>query len=223
MWEELPRRLFADVARTARTVVDCGAYSGIYSLIALASSQNSRVHSFEPLSTNFERTRTNLEINPMFHGRWHLHKQALGKTNRLDFIHFEPRGTNDTASLQAGYRTSSTSQEPVDVVTLDSLNLHDVDLIKIDAEQHDHFVIAGASKLLSQHQPVVFFEAHNNEFLQVCRHELAACGYWATSLIDQKKFIHVAIGGLNSPEAHGGNRLIRHHVESLKLPITTLN
>jgi FkbM family methyltransferase len=222
-WEQVSRHLFAEVSRSARVVVDVGAYSGIYSLIALSASDTSQVHAFEPLTNNFNRTKRNLKLNPIFDGRWQLHKCALGSNSRLDIIHFEPRGTNDTASLKKDYRANLTAQEQVRVTTLDDLNLEDIDLIKIDAEQHDHHVIHGAASLIRSSQPVIFFEAQEHESLHSSRSHLAACGYWGTALIDERKHIHVAISKSKSSKMIAGHQMIEQYCVAAAKPVFALS
>lgn len=46
----------------------------------------------------------------------------------------------------------------IDLITLDSLNLDRVDLIKIDVEGMEEEVLNGAIKLISTHKPIIFIE-----------------------------------------------------------------
>lgn len=55
--------IFAQLARSARRVVDVGAHTGLYTLAVLASSPTVRCTSFEPVDRNRDLLAENLRLN----------------------------------------------------------------------------------------------------------------------------------------------------------------
>lgn len=55
--------VFCSIAQQARVIVDVGACTGLYSLVALAVSAKCRVIAFEPVVAVRERCKLNIAIN----------------------------------------------------------------------------------------------------------------------------------------------------------------
>lgn len=51
-------------------------------------------------------------------------------------------------------------------MTLDTLNLHKVDAIKIDVEGSELRVLKGMTRILSKHRPILWIEMHGDEVLE---------------------------------------------------------
>jgi len=73
--------LFVAFARQSRVIVDIGANSGFYTLIALSCSQ-AVVHAFEPFPPCQKVFTTNLSLHPHAH-RARLHTAAAGEARGL--------------------------------------------------------------------------------------------------------------------------------------------
>lgn len=69
----------------------------------------------------------------------------------------DPRpGNSGTAGVEVG-------DGPVEIVTLDSLNLQDVKLVKIDVEGMAGAVLDGAQRLLAEQAPILYIEGDKDE------------------------------------------------------------
>jgi len=128
------------------TVLDIGANVGLFTLYMLKRNAKT-VHSFEPTKKAFTQLHNTLLNNINVH----LHKKAIFNTAGKIKI----KSVEDNSTISGfiddvhPYTQNKMSEEEVDVITLngflDSQNLKNIDLIKIDIEGAEHEVIAGLS------------------------------------------------------------------------------
>lgn len=151
----MPERYEADTQRWLKshlrpgmTAMDVGAHVGVLSVfMAGLVGSAGRVFSFEPSSRNFARLEKNLSGNGLAHAR--AVRAAVGAEEgeaRL-VLH----STSSGHALEASGLTGDGS-ETVPVVTLDAFLDREKarpDVLKIDAERSELFVVAGARKTLS--------------------------------------------------------------------------
>lgn len=127
-------------------VLDIGAHVGT-TVIPLAKSSR-KVHAFEPVSENRKYLYKNLEQNGITNVQ--VHECALGaKNGTVTMITPDSANTGAFEIKEGG---------AVPLKTLDSLNLGQVDFIKIDVEGHEPEVFEGAKNTIKQYKPTVFFE-----------------------------------------------------------------
>jgi FkbM family methyltransferase len=135
------------LSRDARVVVDCGAYTGLYSLVTAFVNSSALIYAFEPVS--FIRAR--LSMNAIVNGfnNIKVFPCALGDDNHIVELNlpFGPRlftsGTSITSQKITGTR------EVAEVRRFDDLDIRSPDLIKIDAEGAEELVFSGMSSSLS--------------------------------------------------------------------------
>ncbi|MCR4275094.1 MAG: FkbM family methyltransferase [Candidatus Campbellbacteria bacterium] len=127
-------------------VLDIGAHIGT-TVIPLAKASH-RVHAFEPVTENRKYLYKNIEQNKITNVE--VHECALGAKNGTVTM-TTPDSTNTGAfAIHEGGN--------VPLKTLDSLNLGQVDFIKIDVEGHEPEVFEGAKNTIKQYKPFIFFE-----------------------------------------------------------------
>ena len=162
----LPELFFRAVRRSTGLVVDVGANTGLYTLLAVAASSRNRVVAFEPVPEVFEFLRRNVEDNDVAE-RVRLIRCAAGDRNGRADLYLPAGGhglVETSASLRPDFASSHADRLEVPTRTLDrvlfrpSLVGRRVSVIKIDAEGHDAAVIAGASRTIRWCRPVIFVE-----------------------------------------------------------------
>jgi FkbM family methyltransferase len=129
-------------------VVDAGAYLGSHTKAYLeAVGPTGKVLAFEPNVPAFNCLRLNCPKAILFN-------TGLGSTKekRIALIPTEHAG-NEGASYWKPGAFAATAFIP-----LDSLGLNRVDFIKLDVEGMEPQVIAGASKTLLHHRPILYVE-----------------------------------------------------------------
>jgi len=129
-----------------RTIVDVGAWCGTWSLAMQKYSKE--IKCFEPNKTHFECLHRNLA--PFNHVK--LYNKAIG--NEIGFIKL----SDDVAS-----QNTRVLMEKGDVAidTIDSMDLKNIDLLKIDVEGLEMEVLKGAEKTLETIQ-YIMIELNNN-------------------------------------------------------------
>lgn len=173
------------------TVWDIGAHIGYHSLTSAALvGPSGHIVAFEPNPHNVERFQKNLERNPDLGRRIALMTCALSDTDgeaQFVFSSEVDNGRSSGSHLQKAlvpleqdvYR--SFSQTTVTTVKADTL-LRDKhvpvpSVIKIDVEGAEQFVLEGAVKLLSTHEPLLFIEVHNVTVMFQVQKLLFSLGY----------------------------------------------
>jgi len=171
-YESLSTAVFGALAPTAGTVLDVGAHTGIFSLVAGASGPDVVVHAFEVVERIARRTRTNVRISGLA-DRVHVHAVGVSSEPGVMTLHH-----NDAVPLATGSsferfadrdaaRGAATTQ--VEVTTLDTwwadTGRPRVGLLKIDVERHEGAVLAGARTFLDAEQPVLLAEVLSRDDL----------------------------------------------------------
>lgn len=161
----LPDVFAALVARESRgLVLDVGANTGFYSLLAVRASRGIFVHAFEPFPTAEAHLRKNLRINRGSR-RIRVFNQAICDqtgTARL-YVPLPDHGLVETScSLNGGFKDEFSAVLDVRSLTLDThleaVSHPSVRMLKIDVESMEHKVLAGARALLATDRPTVFVE-----------------------------------------------------------------
>jgi FkbM family methyltransferase len=157
-YESIELDLFERLAAASQHVVDVGANIGIFACLGAARlPADGRLTAFEPVPSNLELLQRNLAQNGVS-GRVTLEPVAVGEAPGETMIHLAAgSGNHSLAARVTGDRGASL---PVKVTTLDEHFGGDprVDLLKIDVEGYDGYVLRGAARLIREHQPTLLVE-----------------------------------------------------------------
>ena len=170
----------------ARTIVDVGM--NVASNTMEYATWAKTVHGFEPFTPTYELAEVNIEINKnlKLQGRYFPSrdpnkpdgwwKDSQGNFASLDItgdIHIHNKGLAEVpGSLKienhphnAGHNCIARKEEgnkyelyDVELATLDSFNLEDVDCIKVDVEGYEYNVLKGALATITRCRPIVQLE-----------------------------------------------------------------
>ncbi|MCO6008542.1 FkbM family methyltransferase [Actinoallomurus purpureus] len=176
-YEEVEVALFERLATHSNMIIDIGANIGLYSCVGAANlPEGGHLVAFEPVPENVAYLRGNITRNGLLE-KVTVEAAAVGdKIGSVTIYLARGIGHHSIGADNALGWSSSTS---VPVVSLDSyLADHEIgppDLIKIDAEGYDGFVLRGAHKTLSL-SPTLLIE--------YSPHGLANCGFSPHELLD---------------------------------------
>jgi FkbM family methyltransferase len=145
----------------ANVVFDIGANTGIYALLAAIADERRMVYAFEPVPRIFERLQKNVALNQMHN----LHVNASAVTNFDGTTQlYIPKGSVHIptgSSTLAGFREAA-EEVKASAITLDSFvktqQILKIDLIKIDTENTEPWVLAGARETIVRDKPLIICE-----------------------------------------------------------------
>lgn len=133
-----------------RTVIDGGAHVGMWS--RTFAGLFDRVIAFEPSPDTFQCLLYNVEAPNV-----ELRNQALGA--KPGKIHMTLEGFEGTPREKNSGARYVANGGDIERVTVDSLHLDDLDLLKMDIEGSEVEALRGARKTLLRCRPVVLFES----------------------------------------------------------------
>lgn len=160
-------RIFMEMVKKSKTFIDIGANVGYYSLVAGALNPKANIVAFEPFPDTYEVLKRNIKLNG-FHNIT-AEKLALSEKEGEETFFYkisedfpdEPYQLAGDNSL-ANYDRDEKRTIKVKITTLDDYakkqNLPKVDLIKMDTETTEFFILKGARDILTNDRPVILSE-----------------------------------------------------------------
>jgi FkbM family methyltransferase len=177
-YEEFEVSVFERLAAVSDLILDVGANIGVYACTGAAHlSQNGRLIAFEPVPENISYLRRNVERNDLT-GRVNVEPVAVGASPGELTVHLsgEQSGKHSAAAANVGTSAGAVTMPMTSIdAYLAESRLGPPDLIKIDVEGYEGFVLRGAAQTLTA-LPTLLFELHPE--LQ------ANCGCDASELLD---------------------------------------
>ena len=168
-WEKRSMKLWIQLCRTSKVILDIGANTGIYSLTANAVNESATIYAFEPLHRIYQKLKRNNELN-------HFHivciEKALSDREGQQVI-YENDGPHVNAATLNQYTAEKygkgllNKRTVISTTTLDNFieteNLPKVDLIKLDVETHEPQVIEGYKQYIKLHKPAFLIEVLSDD------------------------------------------------------------
>jgi FkbM family methyltransferase len=131
----------------SETILDIGANTGIYALVAKAVNPRSKVYAFEPQPMFFKLLQQNVSLN------------------NFDIGCEEKAVSNQNAEITIEDYSGEVPSIKVKGTTLDAFietkGIRKIDLIKIDVESFEPEVLEGFSTYLSRFKPTILLEILN--------------------------------------------------------------
>jgi FkbM family methyltransferase len=160
-YEAIELDLMERLAAHSRVVLDVGANIGIHTCVAAAHlPEGGLLIGFEPVPGNLAYLRRNLARNGLSE-RVRIESSAVGEAPGETVIHLDRSSGNH--SLASGVVGGNHGSLPVQVITLDGYLAGagvpgPVDLMKVDVEGYDGYVLRGAAGLLREQRPTLLAE-----------------------------------------------------------------
>jgi len=200
-WEKESLKIWAELSKRARTVIDIGANTGIYTLIAQNNNPLATVIAIEPVKTNFNVLLSNLEHNA-FPAR--AEQVALSDTegtakmymlkDRLNYmtsvndnryaLHPEIQGDSEVIEIEVPVKPFSYIR--------DKYGLEHIDLIKIDVEGHETQVLNSLAPYISQWKPAILVEIIGDQNAETLNRLFKNIGYSFVSINETGKSVVTA-------------------------------
>ena len=144
--------LVSKLLKGKRRFIDIGANQGIYSLYFASTFKE--VNAFEPVKeiTKFLKYSNKVNIQ--------RHHEALSNSVGEQIIEIPKFKSESLISLSSLSYSGElpTVKRTVNILSLDYFGFKDVDLIKIDVEGHEDFVVEGALETIKRCKPFLIIE-----------------------------------------------------------------
>jgi FkbM family methyltransferase len=171
---------FFRLAQRSNLILDIGANTGFFTLLACAANSRSKVIAFEPVPPIRERLLSHLVMNG-WDGRCEARCEAVADFVGTTKLHVPfSMGIPTSASLShEGFRGYEGSLIDVPVTTVDTVcsSGERVDLVKLDVENHEHTVLEGMKQVLSTSRPALIVECNPDGPFQAIEAILSQFGY----------------------------------------------
>lgn len=163
--------LWTKLVKKSNVIIDIGANTGIYTMLAASINPKSKLYSFEPLNRIYNILERNIQIN-RYYPQVSAFKIALSEFNGIGEMFDLPVEHMYTASLNKNIHKERGQKfeaiiEKVSVLTLDDFkkieHVSKIDLIKIDVESHEPSVLKGMMETLRNDSPTMIVEIWNND------------------------------------------------------------
>ncbi len=180
-WECVSLGLWIKLCKNASVIVDIGANTGVYALIAKSVNPRSKVYAYEPVDRVFEKLVKNNELN-----KYDIQCSPLAISNKNGEAVIYDNATSDhiysvTVNQNFFPPTTQVIEKRIQTITLDTIieqeHIQRFDLLKIDVETHEPEVLEGYAKHLKIHRPTMLIEILTDEIGQKIETMLEGLGY----------------------------------------------
>lgn len=168
--EEFPK--LKSVINEGDTVIDVGANIGFFSLLmSKLVSKKGKVYCFEPSGSIFNKLKDNLNINNITNVI--AVNKGLGENDENKIIK-----KNKNYSGMSSIVLEADGEFVNEKITLTSIDKYFADLpdriqlIKIDTEGYEPYVLNGAIKTIQLHRPIIYIELAGGQFLSSSKRAL---------------------------------------------------
>ena len=218
-YEPLSVYLFSQFSRSCQRVLDIGAFTGLFGLVAAKANPAAEVICFEPIPNTAKRAEANALLNRATN--LSVSQTAIsGAQGRAVLTLYGANLATTGASLMPKDRQDvghiDVAVDTVDHFTQARWGENSVDLIKLDTEGDEVNALMGAAATLALSQPIVISEVLSNAAIMAQTREMARHGYHA-SFIDEKNWrLLPVMDATHRPEdfrlaGHGYGNLLFFH------------
>jgi FkbM family methyltransferase len=142
-----------------KNIVDIGANFGFHSLeFAEMVGSSGKVYSFEPQRLVYYQLCGNVIVNGL--GNVICHNVGLGSKEEVSELENQDYYSGKTINIGDTHtsRFTGNGKELVQIRTLDSYELENVSVIKIDVQGYEPFVLDGGRETILRNKPYIFIE-----------------------------------------------------------------
>jgi FkbM family methyltransferase len=183
-------QLFLALVKDAQTVIDIGANTGLFALLAAKAKPSCSVVAYEPVPFIFDMLQRNILLN----GLANLEAIPAAVSDKVGETSFYVTRTNvgvpTDSSACYGFR-EQVEELRLPTITLDAAmdrqRLARLDILKIDAEATEAKVLRGALRRIQMHRPFIICEVLKDIDSGYIQQTLRALDY---------RFFHITPAGL---------------------------
>jgi len=183
VFEPTSLRLWCSLARTATSIADIGAYTGIYSLAAAGLRPDITIHAFEPNPFTCARLRVNKVANEL----WNIeeHAAGIGQKDGVAELKWRRKGGASLSSTASFGMLPDVPAEQIESASVPIRRLDSAEfgmvlgarpLLKIDVEGAELWVMNGLGGVLAA-KPDIILETFSPEACAAINAMVQPLGY----------------------------------------------
>lgn len=173
-WTEPELTLLDNFIFPGSVVVDVGAFIGTHSVFfAQKTGKRGFVFALEPQRTAFNLLAANLALNSLYNVKC-FNVAAGEKKDKALLPVLDPSSPQNFGALSIERYNQG---EPIPIITIDDLDLHSCNLMKIDVEGYEAKVLKGAKKTINKFRPILYVENNREETSRATIETLLDLGY----------------------------------------------
>ena len=163
-WEGNAGLIIEEYSKVGSVVIDVGAHIGVHTItMSKKIGPEGAVIAFEPQKKIYLEQLQNLKFNNCTNVISIC--KAIGETAKIvQMTKVDPSNEGGTGIGEGG--------DYVEMIPLDSLNLTNVSLIKIDVEDYEFFTLIGARETILRNKPVIVFELNGSNVISTPAEEV---------------------------------------------------
>ena len=176
-WEAISLKVFSELCQESSRILDVGAYSGIFSLVAATDNSSVGIVAVEPNPLILPTLKKNVSANG-FDDRIQIVEAAASDSEGHGVLYLNSESMQ--SSLERGFGTTpQTGEVGVPMRTLDSIvdDYGLADLVKIDVEGAELRVLRGSTSLIERARPTFILELLNVKAFESATTWLGEHGY----------------------------------------------
>mgnify|MGYP001562704675 CR=1 FL=1 len=165
-YEKISLQIWGKLCKESKVILDIGANTGVYSLMAKTINPSARVYAFEPLEQVFDKLQSNCRLNSYdisclevaasnYDGKAKVYLSSMEHAYSVTVN--ENRCDSAREVFEQEVRTIKLS------TFIDENQIPIIDLMKIDVETHELQVLKGMEGYLDQMRPSMIIEVLNDE------------------------------------------------------------
>jgi FkbM family methyltransferase len=153
-WQPPILQLLHENAKVGTTVLDIGAHIGTFTIpLSRIVGENGCVIAFEPQKKIYRELVKNCELNGVTNAQ--LYRLAVG--DRACHVEMD----RETLQNNEGSTQIGSGGDPVEMRTIDSFELNNVSLVKIDVEGYEQQVLEGMEQTVLRYKPAIVIEVQH--------------------------------------------------------------
>jgi len=180
-FEKISFELWIRLCPQANTILDIGANTGVYALIAKTVNPRATIITAEPVERIFAKLEENIALNGG--GIIALKAAVTDHEGEVTLYDIPEREHMNAVSLERDHLAGLVGVRPVNVAahTVKSIaathGLQRIDLLKIDVETHEPEVLAGFMDILERDRPTLLIEILNDRVAERIEAMIGKLGY----------------------------------------------
>ena len=164
-YESVSLKSWAAISKEGTVVLDVGANTGIFSMLAKAINPKAKVVAFEPIPYNIQLLKKNIAANDF---DIEVVEKAISNEVGSCTMYVKPDTVNYMTSVNTNREENSETVElEVPIISIDQFvkdaHFEKVDMIKLDVEGHEPEALQGALEVIRRDLPTMLVEVLSDE------------------------------------------------------------